>query len=300
MSKLYQNKKCRMANWPFYLVTALLCIAAAAADSSDETVEVNGGGGEFSNQACSQILRALLANINIQFDADNDTLTVAGFQQLAGGENGDTIDWQNGNSTNSAALNSFTLQQPPLPTSLPPTTLDDIIAACGTDYFNVELWRAIQSPNRPPGFGTWEYFSQFQNCENPNPDLLWKHGSSIQESLAVAAQKRRLNGDDKSTNSSANTTPDEVDPKNNWGFAGPVKFFHVVERQYLIRMCPCRRRVSGGGAEQHKCSCDHGSAAVCSEIMNVTTAARQDQVEPLFTSPIVVRRMLFNVLEVYR
>ena len=292
MSTLYPlHKGKKMAKWPVCLVTAaLLLIASAAADSSDETVEVNNGGaGEFPNQACSQILRALLANINIQFDSDNDTLTVAGFQQLnGGGDNGEIIDLQN-NSTNSAALNSFTLQQPPLPTSLPPTTLDDIIAACGTDYFNVELWRAIQSPNRPSGFGTWEYFSQFQNCENPNPDLLWKHGSSIQESLAVATPIRRQNnGDDKSTNSSANT-PDEVDPKNNWGFAGPVKFFHVVERQYLIRMCPCRRvggRVIGGGGagantgggKQHKCSCDHGSAAVCSEIMNVTTTARQDQV----------------------
>jgi hypothetical protein len=230
-----------------------------------ETVVVDAGGGDTTNQECSQILRSLLANINIDFDAGNDTLSVAGFHHLG----------KNKENTSTST---------PPPATVPPT-LDDVVAACSTDYFNVELWRAIQSPNRPSGFGTWEYFSQFQNCENPNPDLLWKHGSSIQESLAMrlVSKTKTANMDKIANSSSATVIGADVDDDLGWGFAGPVKFFHVVERQYLIRMCPCRR-VSGteGGsasrASEHKCSCDHGSSAVCSEIMNVTETARQDQV----------------------
>ena len=42
----------------------------------------------------------------------------------------------------------------------------------------VELWRVISKPKieRPESFGSMEYFHRDQHCENPNPDLLTRHG----------------------------------------------------------------------------------------------------------------------------
>lgn len=162
-----------------------------------------------NKKICSQALRSLLSHINVSFDIDNDTLTVLGFQ----------------NGSN------------------------ELKTACNTNMFNVELWRAIHSPgaSRPDDFGTSKYFREFQNCENPNPDLLWKHGNAIQTKLT--------------TNSSNNHTLQ---------FLGPVKFYHVVERQYLIRICPC--------TDGQNCMCDHGGSFVCSQILNVTEKEREDQV----------------------
>ena len=78
---------------------------------------------------------------------------------------------------------------------------------CGTAKVLVELWRVISRPNidRPNNFGTTEYFFRDQHCENPNPDLLAKHGQSKTASLSEPV----------------------------------VVFQHVVEREYMVRLCPC-------------------------------------------------------------
>lgn len=80
---------------------------------------------------------------------------------------------------------------------------------------------------RPAYFGSREYFSRDQHCESPNPDLLAKHGMSM-----------------KTIGSDA------------------VVFHHVVEREYMIRMCPC---------VMSHCNCDNVSPGTqfCSRIYKV-------------------------------
>merc|ERR1719184_758355 len=64
--------------------------------------------------------------------------------------------------------------------SLELVEISDFYQECGTMYVSVELWRVISKPKieRPSDFGTPEYFSKDQHCENPNPDLLAKHGQA--------------------------------------------------------------------------------------------------------------------------
>ena len=185
---------------------------------------------------CSQLLRDLLIKMQPDFNTENDTLSVNGF-------------WD-GERLNES------------------TSADDLVAACSTSRFNIDLWRAIKSPAvpKPDDFGTREYFDKFQNCENPNPDLLWKHGNSISVTLSRLGES--LDQDDR------DVPPVAGNQSENLIFARPVTFLHVVERQYIIRICPCRDN------KEHKCSCDHGGGgkAVCSEIFNVTEDEREDQV----------------------
>ena len=104
---------------------------------------------------------------------------------------------------------------------------------CGTREILVELWRVISTPkiDRPDSFGSVEYFHRDQHCENPNPDLLTKHGVAL-----------------KTGSGSAN----EV-----------VVFHHVVEREYMVKMCPC--------VMSHCTSCENVSprSHVCSKIIQV-------------------------------
>ena len=58
---------------------------------------------------------------------------------------------------------------------------DQFYLECRTKEILVELWRVISKPKieRPKGFGSVEYFHRDQHCENPNPDLLAKHGVTM-------------------------------------------------------------------------------------------------------------------------
>ena len=106
----------------------------------------------------------------------------------------------------------------------------------------VELWRVISSPNvnRPNNFGTTEYFFKDQHCENPNPDLLAKHGHSKK----VGTSRRR----------------------------GVVVFEHVVEQEYMLRVCPCLLS---------HCSCESQppGSQICSRILTVNNTG-EDGVFP--------------------
>jgi len=130
----------------------------------------------------------------------------------------------------------------------------EIVQACGTSNFSVELWRAIKFPSAkvPQDFGTREYFSKFQNCDSPNPDLLWKHGDSIHATVNDAAG-REIN--------------------TSW-LMEKITFYHVVEEQYMLRICPCRNL-------NLPCTCEHAgqSVAVCSEILEVSNNG-EEQVFP--------------------
>jgi len=124
---------------------------------------------------------------------------------------------------------------------------------CGTKNFSVELWRAINhsSEKVPQDFGTRDYFSKFQNCDSPNPDLLWKHGDSILASVDA-----------------------DRDSKADFVFKENIRFYHVVEKQYMLRICPCIN-------PKVPCTCEHAvySVAVCSEIMNISNSV-EEQVFP--------------------
>ena len=112
---------------------------------------------------------------------------------------------------------------------------------CGSSEILVELWRVISKPNidRPDSFGTAEYFDRDQHCENPNPDLLAKHGSTV-----------KVITDD--------TRDDQIHGLET------VEFYHVVEREYMIRICPCI---------MSHCTCETvpQDSQVCSKIFEVCT-----------------------------
>ena len=85
---------------------------------------------------------------------------------------------------------------------------------CGTVEMLVELWRVISKPKieRPESFGSMEYFHRDQHCENPNPDLLTRHGMTRKVGASGGLQ-----GESVVT----------------------VVFHHVVEREFMLRLCPC-------------------------------------------------------------
>jgi len=137
--------------------------------------------------------------------------------------------------------------------SLELVEISDFFKECGTLYVSVELWRVISRPKieRPNDFGTPEYFSKDQHCENPNPDLLSKHG---QARKAWAWQQR-------------------MEVRSGRGNSNQIKFYHVVEKEYMIRLCPCQ--VSG------HCTCENTNPGtqVCSSLFTVPNPD-EDQVFP--------------------
>lgn len=137
---------------------------------------------------------------------------------------------------------------------------DDFPVVCGTDHYSIELWRAITVPGsvQPADFGTKEYFSMYQNCDNPNIDLLWKHGDSIRASVISAAASG--NGVSRSSGQSRQA-------KIHWTSTDRAVFYHVVEQQYMLRICPCS---NNSGVQ---CSCEHAGqgSATCSEVFNISS-----------------------------
>lgn len=138
--------------------------------------------------------------------------------------------------------------------SLELVEISDFYKECGTLYVSVELWRVISKPKieRPADFGTPKYFAKDQHCENPNPDLLSKHG---QARKAWAWQQRMEVRNGRVNN-------------NN-----QIKFYHVVEKEYMIRLCPCQ--VSG------HCTCENTNPGTqaCSRLFTVPNPD-EDQVFP--------------------
>jgi len=133
------------------------------------------------------------------------------------------------------------------------TEIPNFYEDCGTLYVSVELWRVIGKPKieRPKDFGTPEYFSKDQNCENPNPDLLSKHGQA--RKAWVWQQQTELR-------------------RGNVG-SNKIKFYHVVENEYMFKFCPCQ--VSG------HCTCENTNQGtqVCSSLFPVANP-EEDQVFP--------------------
>ena len=99
-------------------------------------------------------------------------------------------------------------------------------------------------PPRPADFGSAEYFSKDQHCENPNPDLLSRHGQP-RKALAGGQGGPEAGG--------AREVPEVIEAGGAMGaevaevaegvekVAVRVRFQHVVEREYMVRICPCQK-----------------------------------------------------------
>jgi len=169
------------------------------------------------------------------------------------------VPWTKGELSNcSTAIQDFLSKAEPLfddtdkSLSLEVVDISDLYSHCGTLHISVELWRVISKPKieRPRDFGTPEYFSKDQHCENPNPDLLSKHG---QARKASAWQQSQLKFGREGNN--------------------VVKFFHVVEKEYIIRLCPCQ------GGSHCTCESTNPGIQVCSSLFNIPNP-EEDQVFP--------------------
>jgi len=151
------------------------------------------------NISCSLVLHTFINSVSPGFDMDNKTLTIE--------------------------LGSLSS----LPFSCRPSL----------GVYTVELWRVIPSTHnnqRPGDFGSTEYFGKDQHCENPNPDLLSRHG---QPHKAWARTE------------------------DSGGQRTLVTFQHVVEKEYMLRLCPCQ--------DTSHCTCDSVDPGdrVCSSLIVV-------------------------------
>ena len=85
---------------------------------------------------------------------------------------------------------------------------DERLTMCNLDTTYLELWRVIgSSEDRPENFGTQEYFEAYERCNSLEPDHFVYHSS-----LAYMSNKTHIN------------------------------YRHVVEDEYMLRICPCSRR----------------------------------------------------------
>jgi hypothetical protein len=208
--------------------------AASIADTTSEEKETSG-------LSCSEALHQFLANLSRTYNSEDNSLTVEG-----GGA-------------------------------------QDFPALCGTHHYSLELWRAITVPGAalPPDFGTRDYFSKYQNCDNPNPDLLWKHGDSVKAAVGGGggkhggggSQRLRLNGGGGGLWPTATSTMTSSSTATTTTTLEKVVFYHVVEQQYILRICPCNN------SAPLPCSCEHangnGGSTTCSEIFNISNPYRE-------------------------
>ncbi len=110
---------------------------------------------------------------------------------------------------------------------------------CTYENLYLELWRVVGSPSakRPQDFGTLEYFDNYERCNKLEPEHFRHHDTKAK-------------------------------PVENKDKGGNVAMFtHVVENEYVLRLCPCRRR-----RHQRVCDCeyDHGDSKThCSEVFKL-------------------------------
>lgn len=119
------------------------------------------------------------------------------------------------------------------------TDLDFALASrgCSYDQLYLELWRVSsrQEAARPPDFASSEYFKTYERCTKLEPEHF----------RYQATDTHRQRGQHKN----------EV-----------TVFTHVVQNEYVLRLCPCGRR-----RHQRVCDCEYGTAGKthCSPLINV-------------------------------
>ena len=121
------------------------------------------------------------------------------------------------------------------------SSLDNRLHGNGCKYDNLflELWRVVKPPvsRRPDNFGTEGYFNTYERCNKLEPDSFRYHATEAKLSSKLA-----------------NATNKAV-------------FTHVVEDEYVLRLCPCGRR-----RHQRVCDCEYdiGQAKThCSEVFRI-------------------------------
>ena len=229
------------------LLTGRHTVTAAAAVYTDNEMSGNSSSSNKNSNdrmTCSEALHSFLSNLSRTYSSEDNSLVVQGS---------------------------------------PLEEDDDFPAVCGTDTYSLELWRAITVPGAslPPDFGTREYFSKYQNCDNPNPDLLWKHGDSVRATVGGGVGRGRVGGQSLRLKGLWPLTSSASSSSSTAATMDKVVFYHVVEQQYILRICPC----NNSAPLVMPCSCDHlhhlngggggGSATTCSEIFNISNPYRE-------------------------
>jgi hypothetical protein len=107
---------------------------------------------------------------------------------------------------------------------------------CELDHLYLELWRVVsaQVQKRPSNFGSYAYFAAYERCNKLEPEHFIIHSTQAYRPNQTVAT-----------------------------------FTHVVEDEYMLRLCPCGRR-----RHQRVCDCQYESIygkAQCSRILQVAT-----------------------------
>ena len=165
--------------------------------------------------------------------------------------------------------------------------LDKLLTAknCPYEQLWIELWRvnddrkAIdETPGRnaldgktPITFGSREYFETFDRCNQLDDTVFAFH--------STRSHDRRSNSDDQhlAIKAEGDMNYDDQGLMTNDPFGGPVAiqkldpdystkttFLHVVEKSYILRLCPCGKVRK----ERRVCDCEYTSA-LCSGIINI-------------------------------
>ena len=165
--------------------------------------------------------------------------------------------------------------------------LDKLLTAknCPYEQLWIELWRvnddrkAIdETPHRSAldgnkeiTFGSREYFETFDRCNQLDDTVFAFH--------STRSHHRRSNSDDQhlAIKADGDSAYDDQGLMTNDPFRGPVAmqkldpdystkttFLHVVEKSYILRLCPCGKVRK----ERRVCDCEYTSA-LCSGIINI-------------------------------
>lgn len=106
-------------------------------------------------------------------------------------------------------------------------------SGCDLENLYLELWRVIDTGgHRPDNFGTQSYFTSYERCNKLEPEHFVYHSARAYDSRTPIAS-----------------------------------FVHVVEDEYMFRLCPCGRR-----RHQRVCDCQYDNnfaKAQCSRVMTV-------------------------------
>lgn len=140
---------------------------------------------------------------------------------------------------------------------------------CSYDQLWLELWRVSRIPDDERNFGSPDYFAKYERCNELNEQHFVYH--STQTHLGSAGSGSIHRG------SSAISTDDDDDGISKQQLAttgatdSSTTFLHVVEENYILRLCPCGRRRQ----HQRVCDCDYGSGnTVCSGLLKVETKSK--------------------------
>ena len=111
---------------------------------------------------------------------------------------------------------------------------------CNFDILYLELWKLVKKGQpRPHNFGTREYFSAYERCNSLEPEHFIYHSSQSYLS------------NNKTSGS----------------------YLHIVEDQYMLRLCPCGGRIRHKRTHQRVCDCQRNEllmVAHCSPIIKVS------------------------------